>query len=172
MKYVLYEKQDAIALITVNRPEKLNVYNKQTLIEIHDALQCAHTDTDVLCVVFTAAGEKAFSAGGDIDDEKELSAYEGYEFAMIGQSITRLIRNHRVPVIGAVFGYDLGGGMEFTLACDFVIASNDVKMGLPSVKLGLVNSFGGTQLLPRIVGLQKAKEIMFTGRYVEADEGS
>lgn len=170
MNTVLYEKKGAVALITMNRPEAMNAISSEMMEELLGYLSQAEEDKDVLCVVLTGAGEKAFSAGGDVKEERDKTFTTAYGFIEMGHSVCKKLQSLRVPVIAAVNGYALGGGMEFAMACDFIIAADKAKFGLPAVNLGIISGFGGTQNLVRAVGKARAKEIMFTGRMVKADE--
>ena len=170
MDYILYEKKENVAWITINRPETLNALSKQTLEELLKSLDIAEKDMDILCVVLTGAGDKAFSAGGDIREERDLTSYNAMEFLHLGHSIGLKIQNLRIPVIAAINGYAIGGGMEISLSCDIVIAADSAKFGMPPVKLGIISGFGGTQLAARLLGPARAKELMFTGRIFKADE--
>ncbi len=170
MSYMLYNLENGIATITINRPEALNAFNGDMLDELYDLLVKAEDDKDVLVVVINSSCAKAFSVGGDLKKEIEMNGYTSFDFAMKGQAVTRKIRNLRVPVISAVNGYSLGAGMEIMLASDFAYVSTDARVSLPSINLGSTNGFGGTQLLPRIIGTMKAKEILMTGRHVRGEE--
>ena len=170
MSYMLYNVNEGIATITINRTEALNAFNADMLDELYSLLVKADEDRDVLVVVINSGCAKAFSVGGDIKKEVEMNGYTSYDFAMKGQGVVRKIRNLRMPVISAVNGYALGAGMEIMLASDFAFVSTDAKVSLPSINLGSTNGFGGTQILPRIIGAMKAKEILMTGRHVKGDE--
>ena len=170
MSDILYKLEDGIATVTINRPQALNAFSGDMLEELYDILVKAENDKDVLVVVINSSCPKAFSVGGDIKKEIDMDGYTSFDFSMKGQAVTRQIRNMRMPVISAVNGYALGAGMEIMLASDFVFVSTDAKVSLPSINLGSTNGFGGTQLLPRIIGVMKAKEILMTGRHVKGDE--
>ncbi|MCQ4725530.1 enoyl-CoA hydratase-related protein [Anaerotignum faecicola] len=170
MEYMLYEKKEHVAWITINRPETMNAISSAVCDEILEALDKAEKDKDVLCAVLTGAGEKAFSAGGDIKEELKTTSEMARVFCEKGHDVCRRLQGLRVPAIAAVNGYALGGGMEFAMACDFIVAADTAKFGLPAVNLGIISGFGGTQNLVRIVGRQRAKEIMYTGRMIKADE--
>lgn len=135
MEFMIYEKKDTTALITINRPKALNAFNSQMLDELTEALEMAEKDTGVRCVILTAAGERAFTAGGDIKEEVQLNETTAAEFSRRGKKMIRSILNHRVPVICAVRGYALGGGMEMILAADITVAATDAKIGIPTIKL-------------------------------------
>lgn len=139
---MIYEKKDTTALITINRPKALNAFNSQMLDELTEALEMAEKDTGVRCVILTAAGERAFTAGGDIKEEVQLNETTAAEFSRRGKKMIRSILNHRVPVICAVRGYALGGGMEMILAADITVAATDAKIGIPTIKLGGIPGWG------------------------------
>ena len=167
---MIYEKKDTIAQITINRPKALNAFNSQMLDELTEALELAEKDTDIRCVILTAAGERAFTAGGDIKEEVLLNEETAKVFSGRGKKMIQSILNHRVPVICAVRGYALGGGMEMILAADITVASTDAKIGIPTIKLGGIPGWGSTVLLPRTVGASRAKELLYTGRSLSAEE--
>ena len=156
---MIYEKKDTTALITINRPKALNAFNSQMLDELTEALEMAEKDTGVRCVILTAAGERAFTAGGDIKEEVQLNETTAAEFSRRGKKMIRSILNHRVPVICAVRGYALGGGMEMILAADITVAATDAKIGIPTIKLGGIP-----------VGASRAKELLYTGRSLSVEE--
>ena len=170
MEFMIYEKKDTTALITINRPKALNAFNSQMLDELTEALEMAEKDTGVRCVILTAAGERAFTAGGDIKEEVQLNETTAAEFSRRGKKMIRSILNHRVPVICAVRGYALGGGMEMILAADITVAATDAKIGIPTIKPGGIPGWGSTVLLPRTVGASRAKELLYTGRSLSAEE--
>ena len=166
---ILYEVRDGVAVITVNRPDKLNALNAQTLDELEDAFKRAFSDESVLAVILTGAGEKAFVAGADIGEIAELDGVRGKVFALRGQRLLSLIENGQKPVIAAVNGYALGGGTEIAMACHIRVASKNAKFGQPEVKLGVIPGYGGTQRLPRLVGRGVALEWILTGDMVDAE---
>lgn len=151
--------------LTLNRPQSLNALNTQLLSEISVALD--HIEkmslVEAKCLVLTGTGEKAFVAGADIKEMNSLDVQAGKAFAEKGQKLFRRFENLNIPVIAAVNGFALGGGLELALSCDFIVASENAKFGLPEVTLGLIPGFGGTVRLSRAVGLAKAKEMIFTG---------
>ena len=167
MSLILSERHDAVCVLTLNRPDKLNALNAALLTELLAALE-AQGD-DVRAVVLTGAG-KAFAAGADIDAMKTMSADEARAFAGLGHRIGRTLEAAPWPVIGAVNGFALGGGCELALACDFLYASDRAKFGQPEVNLGVIPGFGGTQRLARRVGIGRARELCFTGDLLGADE--
>jgi len=170
MEDILYHLEGAIANVIINRPQVLNALNAEALLEMTRVLQQAEADQDVLCVIISAAGEKAFCVGGDIKAEVHMDAYSSYDFSLLGQNLMRTIRTMRMPVITAVHGYALGAGMELLLASDFAFLSSDAKIAIPSINLGSMAGFCGTQLLPRLVGPMRAKEILMSGRHIGAHE--
>lgn len=170
MEDILYRLEGAIASIIINRPQALNALSAKAILEMMRLLQEAEADQDVLCVIISATGEKAFCVGGDIKAEVHMDAYTSYDFSLLGQNLMRTIRNMRMPIITAVHGYALGAGMELLLACDFAFLSSDAKLAIPSINLGSTAGFCGTQLLPRVVGSMRAKEILMSGRHIGAQE--
>jgi enoyl-CoA hydratase len=170
MENILYKLENGIATITINRPHVLNALNAEALLELTRLLQQTEADRDVLCVVINASGEKAFCVGGDIKEEIHMDGYTSHEFSGIGQTLIRTILNLRMPVLIAAHGYALGAGMEMILASDFAFLSHDAKIAIPSINLGSMSGFCGTQLLPRVVGSMRAKEILMSGRHIGAEE--
>jgi enoyl-CoA hydratase len=166
---VLYEVNNHIALITVNRPEALNALNTEVLQELDQAVSRAEADSDVYVAVITGAG-KAFVAGADISQMKDFGAVEAKAFGEYGNRVFARIESMSKPVIAAVNGFALGGGCELCMACDIRIAGTKAKFGQPEVGLGITPGFGGTQRLPRIVGASKAKELIFTAETIGAEE--
>lgn len=167
-KYTLYEKKDGIATIIINRPEVLNVLNKETYLEIQARLDDAEKDEKTKVIVLTGAGGKAFCAGLDLKAVKEISPVEMLYLAELGDKLTLAIEEIGKPVIAAVNGYALGGGLELAMACDIRVASENVRLGQPEVNVGLIPGNGGTQRLPRLVGKGIAKELIFTGKMIDA----
>lgn len=166
---LLIDDKDNVRTITVNRPEKLNALNRQTLTELYQAVTHACTDRSVRVIVLTGAGEKAFVAGADIGEIREQSAIEARAFSAMGQNLMSLIQNLNKPVIAAINGFALGGGMELALACHLRIASDNARLGLPEIKLGIMPGFGGTQRLLRLVGTTRALEMSLTGEPISAE---
>jgi enoyl-CoA hydratase len=164
------EVGDRIAIVTVNRPDKLNALNSATEGDLQDVFPRLRDDPDVGGIVITGAGEKAFVAGADIGELSGLGATEGKEFAFQGQATFTRIAQCPKPVVAAVNGYALGGGCELAIACHLRVAGENARFGLPEVTLGLIPGHGGTQRLARIVGLGRALEMVLTGRQVKADE--
>ncbi|MCS7115689.1 MAG: enoyl-CoA hydratase-related protein [Nitrososphaerota archaeon] len=167
-KYTLYEKAGGVATITINRPEVLNVLNKETYLEILARLDDAEKDENVRVVVITGAGERAFCAGLDLKAVKGVSPVDMVELAKLGHKLTLAIEEIGKPVIAAINGFALGGGLELAMACDIRIASENARLGQPEVNVGLIPGNGGTQRLPRLVGKGIAKELIFTGRMIDA----
>ena len=167
-KNLLVETIDGIATLTVNRPQSLNALNSDLLHELECALYELGRDSVVRVIVVTGAGEKAFVAGADIKEMAEMTSHEAHAFAMKGQRVMSMIQGMQKPVIAAVNGFALGGGLELALACDFIYASGKAKVGFPEVTLGIMPGFGGTQNLARLIGLAKANELIFSGRMIDA----
>ena len=167
-KYIIYEKNEGVATITLNRPEALNAFSKDVVEEILHALEDIETDEAVRVVVLTGAGEKAFSAGADIKAMAGITALKARELSFMGEKLCVGLENLEKPVIAAINGYALGGGLEVAMSCDLRIASENAKMGQTEINIGLIPGWGGTQRLTRLVGMTKAKEMVFTGRIIDA----
>lgn len=167
---LLYEIADSIAQVTVNRPEKLNPLDGDTIEALAACFTGIAADNAVKAVVITGAGAKAFVAGADINRLTQLSALEGRAWGLRGQQVFSQIENLPKPVIAAINGYALGGGLELAMACHIRVASPNAKLGQPEVKLGIVPGYGGTQRLPRLVGKGRALEMILTGDPISADE--
>ncbi len=161
---------DGIATVTFNRPKALNALNHALLEELAHALDRVAGDEEIRALVLTGAGEKAFVAGADISELAKCDALSGKRFAAKGQAIIGRLQSLAIPVIAAVNGFALGGGSEIALACDFIYASENARFGLPEITLGLIPGFGGTQRLPRVVGPAMARELIYTGRMITAEE--
>lgn len=160
-----------IALLTINRPSKLNALNKETIAELHSAFKALDADAQIRVIVVTGSGEKAFVAGADIAEFAHFSVEEGAQLAAEGQeNLFDFVQNLGTPVIAAVNGFALGGGLELAMSCHFRIASSNAKMGLPEVSLGVIPGYGGTQRLPQLVGKGRAMEMIMTAGMVGADE--
>ena len=163
--------ENKIALVTLNRPAKLNALNKDTLAELHAAFTDLENNEAVQAIILTGSGEKAFVAGADIAEFANFSAQEGTQLATDGhQKVFDHIENLKKPVIAAVNGFALGGGLELAMACHFRVASENAKMGLPEVTLGLIPGYGGTQRLPQLVGKGRAMEMILTATMITAAE--
>ena len=169
-QFLLVEKKDGIAVVTVNRPEKLNALNRAVVGELDACFAELGADAGVRGVILTGAGEKAFVAGADIAELATLSALEGQAYAAWGQRVFERIENLGKPVLAAVNGFALGGGCELALACHLRLASENARLGTPEVKLGVMCGFAGTQRLPRLVGKGRALEMLLSGDPVDAAE--
>ncbi len=167
---VRLEVDGHVAVVTIDRPRAMNALSVATLDELEAVLDRIEADPDVRAVVLTGAGEKAFVAGADITEIKELDRQGGEAFARRGQALFARIEAFARPVIAAVNGYALGGGCELAMACDIRVASANARFGQPEVNLGLLPGYGGTQRLPRLVGLGRAKLLMLTGDMVDAEQ--
>jgi len=168
---ILTENNDGILQIIINRPKKLNALNRDTIQELHDAFSEAKEDQKVKVVILTGTGEKAFVAGADISEFSDFSAEEGRELAANGQAkLFDFVANFPKPVIAAVNGFALGGGLELAMAAHFRVASDNAKMGLPETSLGLIPGYGGTQRLPQLVGKGRAMEMIMTGGMIDAKQ--
>jgi len=157
-----------VAVLTVNRPEKLNALNDRTIVELHRAFEVFDDDPGIRAVVVTGAGEKAFVAGADISEIRDRTPLDARYFSERGQRLMRRIEIMTKPVIAAINGYCLGGGLELALACHIRYASDNARLGLPEIKLGILPGFGGTQRLARLVGRSRALEMILTGEPVAA----
>lgn len=170
LKNVLLEKEGNLAIVTINRPKALNALNSETLADLDVVITDLENDSDIYCVILTGSGEKAFVAGADIAEMKDLNEEQGKEFGILGNKVFRRLETLGKPVIAAISGFALGGGCELAMSCDIRIASEKAKFGQPEAGLGITPGFGGTQRLPRIVGEGKAKELIYTGAIIKADE--
>ena len=167
---LLLDRDGAIAVLTVNRPKALNAMSQATLAELTQAARELDADPGVGVVIVTGAGEKAFVAGADISEMAAFGPVQAEDHARKGQAAMATFERMRKPVIAAINGYALGGGLELALACDIRIASENAQVGLPEVSLATIPGFGGTQRLARAVGASMAKELVLTGRRIKADE--
>jgi len=168
---ILIENSNGLATITINRPKKLNALNKATIEELHEAFKMLNTDRTVQVIIITGSGEKAFVAGADISEFVHFSVEEGEELARKGQEILfDFVQNLSTPVIAAINGFALGGGLELAMASHFRIASDNAKMGLPEVSLGVIPGYGGTQRLAQLVGKGRAMELVMTAGMISAEE--
>lgn len=169
MDFITYNVEGAVGIITINRPQALNALNSQVLSELGAVID-AVDPSKVRCLILTGAGEKAFVAGADIAEMANLNEEEGYRFGALGARVFRNIEILGIPVIAAVNGFALGGGCELAMACDIRIASNKAKFGQPEVGLGITPGFSGTYRLAKLVGQGYAKEMIYTGKAIRADE--
>lgn len=167
---VLVERRDGRGIITINRPKVLNAIDWDTFFQLQAALDELIADQSIRVIILTGAGEKSFISGGDIGEELKMDGLTSYHWSLTGHKLCATIEASPKPVIAAVNGYCLGGGFEFALACDFRICSDNAKFGAPESKLGVCCGFGGNIRLPRIVGKAWAKDILMTGRMVDAQE--
>ena len=171
MKYIVIELQtDDIAIIKINRPEVLNALNKDVIAELYRAIDIVGVDDSIKVVIITGTGERSFCAGADIRYVVNINPIEAERYATFVHTLLNKVENLEKPVIAAINGYALGGGCELALACDIRIASSNAKMGQPEVTIGIPPGWGGTQRLLRIVGPAKAKELVFTGKMITAEE--
>ncbi len=169
MEFLLLEKKAGIAVLTINRPQQLNALNKQTLSEINTAFESLREDDAVKVVILTGSGEKAFVAGADIKEFAHFSGEEGSELAKEGHmTVFNLIEEFPKPVIAAVNGFALGGGLELAMSAHVRIASDNARMGLPETSLGVIPGYGGTQRLPQLVGKGRALEMIFSAKMIDA----
>jgi len=171
MSYVniIVEKKEGVGLIKINRPNNLNALNKDTILELTKAVEELEKDKNIKVAILTGEG-KAFIAGADIKQMKDMNPSEAKKFAEMGHNLLMDIEKSRLPFIAAVNGYALGGGCEVMMACDICIAATSAKIGQPEINLGIHPGFGGTQRLPRLVGRMKAKELLLTGDNIDANE--
>jgi enoyl-CoA hydratase len=167
---ILFEIKNHTAIITINRPDKLNALNGQTIDELEKVFESIKNNSEVFVVVITGSGEKAFVAGADIAELNKLDVMSAKEFSEKGNRVFRKIETLDKPVIAAVNGFALGGGCELALACHIRIASENAKFGQPEVNLGIIPGYGGTQRLARIINSARALEIILTGDMVSSDE--
>lgn len=169
-KNLLFENNSGVATLTINRPQSLNALNSEVLGELLCALHELECDSSVKVVVLTGSGEKAFVAGADIKEMSAMSSYEGHQFSLKGQRVIQAMEKMNKPIIAAVNGFALGGGLELALGCDFIYASDKSRLGFPEVTLGIIPGFGGTQNLARLIGPNKTNELIFTGRIISAEK--
>ena len=168
---ILSEHADGIQTITINRPSKLNALNQETIQELHDAFLAADTDASTQVIIITGSGEKAFVAGADISEFADFSVAQGENLAAQGQAkLFDFVAHLSTPEIAAVNGFALGGGLELAMAAHFRIASDNAKMGLPEVSLGVIPGYGGTQRLPQLVGKGRAMELIMTAGMIDSNQ--
>ena len=170
MSMITTSKDEGVCIVKINRPTKLNAMNIDVAREIISTFQQLDKDDSVKVIVLTGEGDKAFSAGADIEYMSKISADESEVYAKLGQEVTGTIENVSKPTIAAVNGFALGGGCEVAMSCDIRIASDNARMGQPEVTIGIPPGWGGTQRLMRIVGVAKAKELVYTGKMIKAAE--
>src|SRR5258706_7788811 len=166
---IRFEVEDAVGTLTVDRPKALNALNPDTLREILRCLRDARRDASLRSIVLTGAGEKAFIAGADIAAMSTMRVIEAKEMARLGQRVTSAIEDLALPVIAAVNGFALGGGLEMVMACDLVVASEKARFGQPEINLGIIPGFGGTQRLPRRNRAPPAREMIYGGDMIDAE---
>lgn len=167
---IIVNHEEQYSIITINRPRQMNALNKQTIEELHKALESLYSNNDVRAIIITGSGEKAFVAGADIKEFADFGVSQGQDLAARGQELLfDYVENYSKPVIAAVNGFALGGGLELAMACHMRVASFNAKLGLPETGLGLIPGYGGTQRLARLVGQGRAFEMIATAGMIEAD---
>jgi len=169
-KNIIFQIEEQIATITFNRPKVLNALNEASLKEFSHAIDKVAEDEGIRVLILTGSGDKSFVAGADITEFLKFNALKAKIFSEMGHGIVSKLQELSIPVIGAVNGFALGGGCEVVIACDFIYASENAMFGLPEINLGIIPGFGGTQRLPRLVGKNRAKEMIFTGKMISAAE--
>jgi len=167
---LILDREGSIAVVTINRPDKLNALHVSMIADLETLIGELSADDGVGVIVLTGAGEKSFIAGADIGGLAEQGVFGGREAVRVGQSLTRAFEFSPKPVIAAINGYCLGGGLEMALGCDLRFASTNARLGLPEVSLGLIPGYGGTQRLPRLIGMGRALQMILTGDPVTAEE--
>lgn len=168
-EHIIYEQNNQIVTITINRPSKLNALNAATITELHEAFKMANMDLEVRVIIITGSGDKAFVAGADIKEFVRFNQIEGTQLSTRGhQLLFDYVENLETPVIAAVNGFALGGGLELAMAAHIRIASDNARFGLPEVSLGVIPGYGGTQRLPQLVGKGRALEMILTGGMINA----
>lgn len=170
LKNVILETEGNLATIIINRPKALNALNSDTLRELDIVIDTIENNSDIYCVIVTGTGQKAFVAGADIAEMKDLNSTEAEEFGLLGNKVFRRLETLEKPVIAAISGFALGGGCELAMACDIRIASEKARFAQPEAGLGITPGFGGTQRLPRLIGEGKAKELIYTCAMINAEE--
>lgn len=164
------ESEEGIALVQIDRPKKLNALNRKTIAELHEAFKFLEAEPEIRVIILRGSGPKAFVAGADISEFAGFSQAEGGELAREGQKrLFDFVENLSTPVIAAINGFALGGGLELAMACHFRVASQNARMGLPEVSLGVIPGYGGTQRLPQLIGKGRALEMIMTGGMIDAD---
>lgn len=168
---LLTTQEESIATVTINRPNKLNALNKETIGELHTVFSDLEADENIKVIILTGSGEKAFVAGADISEFAQFSEKEGGKLAAKGQKLLfDFIEHLSTPVIAAINGFALGGGLELAMACHFRVASDNAKMGLPEVSLGVIPGYGGTQRLPQLIGKGRAMEMIMTAGMITTEK--
>jgi enoyl-CoA hydratase len=167
---VVRERDGAVLTLTINRPKALNALNAATIEALLQAMNDVAATPEIRCVILTGAGDRAFVAGADIAAMVDQGTWEARAFSELGHALAHAMEGLAVPIIAAVNGFALGGGCELAVACDFIYAARTAKFGQPEVNLGLIPGFGGTQRLPRRIGVARARELVFTGELISADE--
>ena len=168
---ILVQKENHTAIVTINRPNKLNALNKETIGELHEVFKSLQKDKNLKAIILTGSGEKAFVAGADISEFSDYSVKEGKKLAAKGQQkLFDFVENLSIPVIAAINGFALGGGLELAMACHMRIASDTARFGQPEVSLGLLPAWGGTQRLPQLVGKGRAMEMIMTAGMITAEQ--
>ena len=170
MSNLKINNENGISKVTINRPESLNALNKDLIKELTSFFTEAADNNDIKVIVLTGAGGKSFVAGADISNMAAADPQEAIKFARRGQKLMRAMETLPKPIIAAVNGFALGGGLEIALACDFIYASDNAKFGFPEVTLGIIPGFGGTQNLPRLIGTNKSRELIYTGKMIDAEK--
>jgi len=168
-KHLLYEKEDGIGIVTINRPEVLNLLNSEVFVEIYELFQEIEDDPDVRVVILTGSGQKAFVAGVDVSQMKDKNSVEIEDFVAIARRTGDRIFTLSKPVIAAINGFALGGGWEMAMNCDLLVASKNARFGQPEINLGIVPGGGAMQKLTRTIGMARAKELVYTGDIIDAD---
>ncbi len=169
MNTIVYETHDHVGLLTINRPKAMNAFNNEVITELYVCLE-ALVDSNIRCLIITGAGEKAFVAGADIREMQYLTPSQAAAFSRAGNAVMALMESFPVPIIAAINGYAMGGGCELALTCDIRMASDNAIFALPEVGLGIIPGFGGAQRLARIIGVGKAKELVYTTNRISAAE--
>lgn len=169
-KNIIFEKEDYLAILSINRPKAMNALNADTLYELEAAVKEVKDDTNIKVMIITGTGDKSFVAGADITFMLPFTPIEGRFFSDVGERVMRQVELLEKPVIAAINGFALGGGCELAMSCDIRLASENAVFGQPEVGLGVIPGFGGTQRLPRLIGEGRAKELTFTGDIINAEE--
>lgn len=167
---IKFKKEEGILFLTISRVEAMNALNKEVLNSLKELFEKAREDEEVKGVILTGEGEKAFVAGADIKEFSNYTPFQALEMSQFGQELFSKIENFPKPVLAAVNGFALGGGCELAMACHIRIASKNAKFGQPEVSLGIIPGYGGTQRLPRLIGLGRALELILTGKMIDAEE--